>query len=266
MIAELFQYEFAQNALVAMILLSIAAGVVGTYIVVRRMVFVAGGITHASFGGIGIAYFLGLSPTLGAMIFAVLTALGVEALGTKGKVRADSAIAIFWSFGMAIGLIFMFLTPGYAPNLMGFMFGDALTISRGDVLAVAILTLIVVVCALIFYRPIMYVSFAPDYAQLVGWRVRLIEGLMSVVVALAIVLSIKAVGVVMVLSLFTLPQAIANIFTKNLGQMMILSGSIAVVASIVGLALSFVTDLPIGPVVTAILTLAFGVIRLIFRN
>ncbi len=263
MISELLHYEFAQNALVAMLLLSITAGIVGTYIVVRRMVFMAGGITHASFGGIGIAYYLGLSPTLGALVFAILTALGGEALGTKGKVRSDSAIAILWSFGMSVGLIFMFLTPGYAPNLMGFMFGDALTISHVDVLSIAALTVVVVTCAIVFYRPVMYVSFAPDYARLTGWRVRLIEVVMAIIVALAIVLSIKAVGIVLVLSLFTLPQAIANIFTKNLGRMMIASSAVAATVSVGGLLLAFAIDMPVGPVVTALLTLVFGLIRII---
>lgn len=244
-----------------MLLLSVIAGIVGTLIVVRRMVFVAGGITHASFGGIGIAYYLGLSPIGGAMVFAVLTALGAEYLSSKAKVREDSAIAILWSLGMAIGLIFMFLTPGYAPNLMGFMFGDVLAISSADVWAVAIMALVTAACAVVFYRPILYVSFAPQHARLTGWPVRLVSVLMSIVVAVAIVLSIKAVGIVLVLSLFTIPQTIANLFTRNMGRMMWLSAIIAAVACAGGLALSFVADMPTGPVVTALLALAFVVAK-----
>lgn len=258
---QLFDYAFAQNALAAMVLLSVVAGIVGSYIVTRRMVFVAGGITHSSFGGIGIAFYLGVSPIAGALVFAVLTALGVEVLSTRARVREDSAIAILWSLGMAIGLIFMFLTPGYTPNLMGFMFGDVLAITRADVLAVAVLAFALITCAIIFYRPILYVSFAPQHARLTGWPVRAISSLMAVVSAVAIVLSIKAIGIVLVLSLFTIPQTIANVFTRNLARMMLLSALIALVACLAGLIVSFVADLPTGPVVTALLALAFLLVK-----
>lgn len=120
--SDIFQYQFILNAFLAALLVSIAAGIVGSYIVARRLVFLSGGITHASFGGIGIAYYLGLNPILGAAIFAVITAFGIESLSSRYKVREDSAIGIMWSVGMAIGIFFVFLTPGYAPNLMSFSF------------------------------------------------------------------------------------------------------------------------------------------------
>ncbi len=259
---DILNYEFARNAVVAVLLLAVIAGVIGTYIVVRRMVFVSGGITHASFGGIGIASFLGVEPVIGAVVFAILTALGIEALSSRAKVREDSAIAILWSFGMAIGLIFMFLTPGYTPNLMGFMFGDILAITKADVVLMASLAVAVTACAAVFYRPIMYIAFSPDFATLTGWRVRVISAVMSVVVALSIVLSIKAVGIVLVLSIFTIPQAIATLAVRNLAQMMCLSSLIAVAAGVGGLAFSFALDLPVGPVITALLALAFGVVKI----
>lgn len=258
---SIFSYEFATNALVSMFFLSILAGIVGTYIVVRRMVFVAGGITHSAFGGIGIAYFLGLPPVGGAMAFAVLTAFGIELLNKKGKVREDSAIAMLWSLGMSVGIIFMFLTPGYAPNLMGFMFGDILAVSRADIWAVGLMAAAVTVATVIFYRPILYTSFDPDFAALTGWPVRAISVAMSIVVALSIVLSIKAVGIILVLSLFTIPQAIANLFTSNMRNMMVVSTIIAAAGSLGGLAAAFVIDLPAGATITALLAGAFIVIK-----
>lgn len=259
------EYDFMRNAVFAMFLLSVIAGIVGTYIVVRRMVFVAGGITHASFGGIGIAYYLGVSPIVGALVFAVLTALGAECLGGKARVRTDSAIAMLWSLGMAVGVIFMFLTPGYAPNLMGFMFGDILAVSDVDVVSLLIMALIVICGALLFYRPIMYTSFSPAYARIAGWRVRLISALMSVVVAVAIVLSIKAVGIVLILSMFTIPQSIANFFVGRLNRMMILSTIISVVGGMAGLAIAVMLNLPVGAVVTAFLVILLIIIRLIIK-
>lgn len=259
---EIFEYTFVMNAALIMLLLSVVAGIVGTYIVVRRMVFIAGGITHASFGGIGIAYYLGYPPLLGALLFAIVTALGIEEVGRNGKVREDSAIAMMWSLGMAVGVIFMFLTPGYTSNLMGFMFGDVLAVSRYDILSVAIAAVVLSVSAIVFYRPIMYVAFSASYAQLTGWRVRLISILMSVVVAVSIVLAIKAVGIILVLSLFTMPQAIANMFVKKMSKMMIMSSLIAILASSIGLLMSFVLDLPVGAVVTAMLAAILLIIKI----
>lgn len=260
---NIFEYEFVTDALLSMVFLSIISGIIGTYIVVRRMVFVSGGITHASFGGIGIAYYLGMSPIGGAMVFAILTALGIEILGKKGKVREDSAIAMLWSLGMAIGILFMFMTPGYAPNLMGFMFGDILSVSTTDVISMGIMAGITTILSIIFYRPIMYVAFAPSFAELTRWEVRFISWTSSVFIAISLVLAIKAVGIILVLSLFTIPQTIANMFVKNMGKMMILSAIIALAGGIGGLALAFLCDLPAGAAITVELTIALLAVKTI---
>jgi zinc transport system permease protein len=259
---EIFEYTFVSNAVILMLLLSVVAGIVGSYIVVRRMVFVSGGVTHASFGGIGMAYYFGVSPLVGALVFAVATALGIELLGQRGKVREDSAIAMLWSLGMSIGVIFMFLTPGYTSNLMGFMFGDVLAVSRDDIYAMLAMALLTIAVAVVFYRPMMYVAFSPSFAKLMNWNVRLISLSMSVMVAVAIVLAIKAVGIILVLSLFTIPQTIANIYVKSFGRMMVISVVIAILANSVGLLTAFVFDLPVGAVVTALLSGVLLVVKI----
>ena len=129
---SIFQYTFFQNALLGALLASVVCGIMGTYIVSRRLVFISGGITHASFGGIGIGVFFGINPILSAMVYAVLSAFGVEWLSTKVKVREDSAIALFWTFGMSVGILFSFLTPGFMPDLPSFLFGSILTICTSD--------------------------------------------------------------------------------------------------------------------------------------
>lgn len=141
---ELFQFKFFLNALLAALLAGISCGIVGTYIVVRRKVFISGGITHASFGGIGLAYFLGLPPLMGAAFFAVFSAFGIQFFSQNAKVREDSSIAMWWSLGMALGIIFIYMTPGYVPNLMSYLFGSILTVTTSEIWLMVVLTAILV--------------------------------------------------------------------------------------------------------------------------
>ncbi|MDO4461587.1 MAG: metal ABC transporter permease [Bacteroidia bacterium] len=261
----MLQFGFMQNALLGVVLISIIAGIIGTVIVVRRKVFVAGGITHASFGGIGIAYYLGINPLIGAFLFAVTTALSIDMLEKKSKIRPDSAIAMLWSLGMAIGLIFMFLSPGYSANLMGFMFGDILSISTSDLIGSACIAGALSLLVIFYYRPLLYVSFSPDFARLSGLRVGLIESVISIFTALGIVVAIKAVGIVLVLSLFTIPQAISGIFTHNMKNIFIFSILVAMAAGLVGLMASYYIDLPAGAVITATLALVMVGIKIVRR-
>ena len=140
---EIFQFAFFQKSLLAALLASISCGIIGTYIVSKRIVFISGGITHASFGGIGIGYFLGINPIFGALVFGLLSALGIEFFTKKSEIRSDSAIAILWALGMALGIIFIYLTPGYAPNLMSYLFGSILTVTNLDLIFLLINTLII---------------------------------------------------------------------------------------------------------------------------
>lgn len=261
----MLQYEFMQNALWGVVLISVIAGFIGTVIVVRRKVFVAGGITHASFGGIGIAYYLGINPLVGAFIFAVTTALSIDVLEKKSKIRPDSAIAMLWSLGMAIGLIFMFLSPGYSANLMGFMFGDILSIAVSDIIGMVCIAVVTVLLALLFYRPLLYVSFSPGFAKLSGLKVGLIQSVVSILTALGIVVAIKAVGIVLVLSLFTIPQAISGMFTHDMKVMFFVSTGIALLAGVVGLMAAYFIDLPASAVITSALALVMVVLKLARR-
>ena len=162
---NIFQYEFIVKGLLGAVFASITAGIVGTYIVCRRMVFLSGGITHASFGGIGIGYFLGFNPVLGAAIFGILSALGIEYLSVRHKIREDSAIGILWAFGMATGIIFIYLTPGYSPDLIGYLFGSILTVTNADIIALGIMSVILIIYFSVFYRTILYMSYDESFAR-----------------------------------------------------------------------------------------------------
>lgn len=258
---EFFSYQFIQNAFWASILISIIAGFIGTYIVARRLVFLSGGITHASFGGIGIAWYFGINPILGASIFSVLTALGLESL-TKGKVlREDSAIGMLWSLGMAIGIFFVFLTPGYAPNLMSYLFGNILTISMADIQLLLVLALVVTLFFVVFYNPILFISFDQDYAQTQHVPAKFVSYTLKVLVALAIVFSIRAIGIILLISLLTIPANIANLFTKRFSRIILLSGIISFLSIVFGIVLSFKLNVPSGATIIIALMLFYLVAK-----
>ena len=260
----LFNFGFFRNAFLAALIASITCGIIGTYIVSRRIVFISGGITHASFGGIGMGYYFGFDPILGAIAFGILSALGIEFFTKRADLREDSAIAMLWSLGMALGVIFIFLTPGYAPNLMSYLFGNILTVSKSDLIYLFILAVFVIGFFLTFYRMIIFVSFDEEFALTNNAPVRLFNALLISLVALTIVLNIRVVGIILVMSLLTIPQAIANLFTKRFDIMMIYSILFGFVGSIAGLAFSYIYDIPSGAAIIFTLVVLYGIIKTAF--
>ncbi len=256
---NLFQYQFFINASLAAVFASIACGVIGTYIVSKRIVFISGGITHASFGGIGIGSYFGFNPIVGAMIFSVLSALGIEYMSKRTNVREDSVIAILWSFGMAVGIIFIFLTPGYSANLMGFLFGNILTVTTLNLYLLLALTVVIVGIFLLMYKTILFVAFDEQYARAAKLPVELVNYILITLVALTIVLNIRVVGIILVISLLTIPQTIANIFTKKFEKLILLSVLIGLIGSFSGLFLSYYFDIPSGAAIIFFLVLLFVV-------
>ena len=259
---ELLSFGFFRNALIAAVLTSIIAGIVGSYIVARRTVFISGGITHASFGGMGIAYFLGFPPFAGAAVFAILSAIGIEWSSNKVGLREDSSIAILWSLGMAIGILFVFLTPGYTPNLMGFLFGDILTVKVSDLLWLSGIGLICILLIKLFYPVILSVAFDSEFASVSKMPVQTIKYVSAIIVAISIVLSIKVMGIILVLSLFTIPASAANLFAKDLKKMMYFSVLISVIGSVTGLLVAYYLDLPSGATIIFTLTILYMLLRI----
>jgi len=243
---SIFRYEFVLHALLAAVLASISCGIVGTYIVARRKVFISGGITHASFGGIGIGYYLGINPVLGAAVFSILSAVGIEYISKKTDVREDSAIGILWSLGMAIGIIFIFITPGYAPNLMMFLFGSILTVTWTDIYLMIGLCLLIVSFFLLYYRLILYISFDEDYARAHRAPVNFINYVLMSIIALTIVLHIRVVGIILVISFLTIPQSTANLYSRDFRKIIFLSILMGLIGSITGLIMSYSFDIPSG--------------------
>lgn len=261
---DLVRYSYLNHAFWACILSGITCGIIGTYVVCRRLVFLSGGITHSSFGGLGIAFYLGINPILGAMVFAVLSALGIEWANDRGRIREDSAIGIIWSVGMAVGALFMSLRPGYTSgDLSAYLFGSIVTVTHGDVVALAILTAAIMAGALLWLRPVMYVAFDRDFARSRGIPTRVISYAMAALVAVTIVLSIRIMGIVLLISLLTMPVAIVNALSKSYRTIALGAPLVAVAGNVAGLVASYNFEVPPGAAIIFTLTLTLITVKLL---
>lgn len=260
---DIFEYRYLANALLAAIFAGITSGIVGTYIVSRRLVFLCGGVTHASFGGLGIALYAGTSPLWGALLFAAASALGIEWASTNGKIREDSAIGIVWSIGMAIGALFMSLTPGYTSgDLSSYMFGSIITVTSSDVMAMGILAAICVIGTLFWWRSIMYMAFDRNFAASQGIATRTTSYALMIVVAIAIVMAIRIMGIVLLLSLFTIPTVTANALTKSYAAISFWAAIIATSSAVTGLVVSYNWEIPPGTSIIFTLTIVLFAVKL----
>lgn len=263
-ISDLIQYDYLTNAFWAAILSGISCALAGTYIVARRMVFLAGGITHASFGGLGIALYIGVNPLLGALLFALGASLGIEWASERDKIRQDSAIGIIWSVGMALGALFMSLRPGYTSgDMTAYLFGSIITLTQTDIVALALLTLLFIAGAFLWLRPVMYAAFDRSFAQSRGIAVRTISYLMAALMALTIVLSIRIMGIVLLIALVTMPVVIANTLTRSYLRIAAIAPIIAVTGNLTGLYLSYTWEVPPGAAIIFTLTIGLIAVKLL---
>ncbi|MFR3332730.1 MAG: metal ABC transporter permease [Alistipes communis] len=259
---DIARYAYLHNALAACILSGIACGIMGTYVVCRRTVFLAGGITHASFGGLGIAFYLGLNPIAGALVFAVLSALGIEWAGNRGVRR----IRLSASSGRSawLGVLFMSLRPGYTSgDLAGYLFGSIVTVSGADVAALAALTALVVAGAALWLRPVMYVAFDREFARSQGIATQTVSYLMAALTAVTIVLAIRVMGIVLLISLMTVPAVTMNTLSKSFRTIAFGSAVLGALGGVAGLAVSYQWELPSGVAIIFVLTASLIVAKLL---
>ena len=242
--------------------MSLASAIVGTYIVARRMVFISGGITHACFGGLGLGYFLGMNPIAMAAVFAVASALGVELMSARGKIREDSAIAVVWALGMAVGTLFIFLSPGYVPELTSFLFGNILTITSADIMAFAIYAVVLITTMALLYHRIIACAFDSDFMRTQHAPVTAINCLMTVLVALCIVLTIRLIGIMLLMSLITMPQMVAELFTSRFNRIMAASVVVSVFCSICGLFIAYALNVPASSTIVIVLIMVYCMARM----
>ncbi len=263
---EVLQYEFMRNALIAGLLAAIACGIVGVYVVIKRVVFISGGIAHASFGGIGLGYFLGINPILGAMFFTIASALGMGLVAKRMRFPEDTAIGILWAMGMALGIIFISLTPGYAPDLFSYLFGNILAVPAFDLILMLILDVIIITLVILFYKEFLILSFDEEFSTIAGVPTERLYLLLLCLIALTVVVLIRVVGIILVIALLTIPAALARQFTHNLKKMLLLSILAGAVFTFSGLWLSYLLDLASGATIILVggivLSISFGISKL----
>lgn len=265
MIAEALSYPFFQRALAAGILAAVACGIVGTFVVVRRIASISGGLSHAAFGGVGLGYLLGFEPMLGALGFGVLSALGIGMAELRLRQGLDTLIAMVWAVGMALGILFVSLAPGQAPDLLGYLFGNILLVSPGYVVLVALLDMLIVGTVLVLFRRLRAVAFDEEFAWVIGVPVEALFLLLLTLVALTVVVLIRVVGVILVIALLTIPAAVARHWTDRLSRMMVLAvltGAVSIAAGLFltfGLSSEFGIDLPTGPSIILLAAAVYGI-------
>lgn len=267
---ELLQYSFVQHALGAAVLSSIICGLIGTIIVEKQLVSMSGGIAHTSFGGIGLGYLLGIEPIIGGLVFAILASLGITTIKRKMHTNSDTLVGIFWAFGMGLGILFIALTPGYTPDMTTYLFGNILTVSE---LYIRIMIILTVIIALLiigpFYSWRIYL-FDEEFAHIKGLPIKKMEYVLFILISISIVILIKVVGIMLSIALLTIPPAISKIFIRNFMGIMMLSGLIGILLSLVGLYISYLYNIPSGASIILLAAISYFIIvlghKLINRN
>jgi len=263
---DALSYEFLRNALLAGVLAAVLCGVIGPFVVVKRLAFISDGISHAAFGGMGVCFFLGIDPILGAVLVAVASALALGAVDTETVRSYDAMIGVLWAVGLAVGIVFVYKTPGYAPNLMSYLFGNILMVSRRDVLVILALAVCVLAILALFWKGLVAVAFDEVFARVQGAPVKLLLTVLLTLIALSVVILIQVVGIILVVALLTIPPLLSLTLWKDLGSVVVSSVLVGVGMTLGGLGLSFAYDLPSGPAIillgAALLLGVYGARRL----
>ena len=243
---DALQFGFMRHALAAGLLVSVACGIIGTFVVVKRIVFVSGGVAHAAYGGVGLGYFLGIDPVVGAIAFSLVAALGMGLVQRRTRERADTLIGVMWAIGMALGIILVDLTEGYKADLMSYLFGSILAVPSSDLLIMLALDVVIVLIVVLFYKELLAVSFDEVFATVENVPVTGIYLLLMAMIALTVVMVMRVVGLILVIAMLTMPAAISAHFVEGIRRMMVLASALGAVFMMAGLWLSYFLDLTSG--------------------
>jgi zinc transport system permease protein len=246
MIYALFEYQFLQNAFFASIFASIICGIIGVIVVEKKLLMMSGGIAHTAYGGVGLGYLLGFEPIIGAFLFSISAALGIGYVKRKGGVSSDVIIGLFWSLGMALGIVFISLMPGYPPDLNSYLFGNVLSVTKFDLRLIIIFTFLVVIVVIALFNDWKAYLFDEEFASIIGIRTAFLEYLLLILVAMTVVVLIRIVGIIMIIALLTAPGAMAGMFSSNLKNRMIYAIIFGTFFCITGLWISYVMNIASG--------------------
>jgi zinc transport system permease protein len=257
-VLSLLGFEFFQNALLAGVLASVACGIIGTFVVIRRMVAISGGISHAAFGGIGLGYYLGIEPLIGALGFTVGAALTMGELEQRAEQNMDTLIGAIWATGMALGILFIYLTPGFAPDLFGYLFGNILLVPQEELLLMLVLVAVIVITVGLLFNNIVAVTFDQEYATVINLPVERLRLVLLVLIALTVVMLIQVVGIILVIALLTLPAAISRECTGQVKTMILYAVLLGIAFTTTGIFLSAFLNVPSGATIILLSAAAYG--------
>ncbi len=269
MLSLLLKYHFLQNAVISAILASIVCGIIGSIIIEKRLVMMSGGIAHTAFGGIGLGFFLGIEPMIGALIITIGAAMGIATIKRKTDTNTDIPIGIFWSAGMSLGILFIALTPGYPPDMNTYLFGDILTVSRNNLYIMLILDALVILVVAALFNPLKAYLFDEEFSTVIGVNTTLIEYLLFTVIALTVVVVIHVIGIILIMVLLTAPPAIAKLFTHDLKRLMLYSILLGIFFTLIGLWISYTLNIPSGAAIALFISIVYGgisIVRLIVHR
>lgn len=269
MIDALFKYQFLQNAFLSGILASVVCGLIGVIIVEKKLVMMSGGIAHTSYGGVGLGYLMGFEPIIGAFLFSICAALGIGYIKRKGGAQSDVVIGLFWSLGMAMGILFIFLMPGYPPDLSSYLFGSILSVTKADLYLMISLTIIVTLVIIALFNNWKAYLFDEEFASIRGIKTAFLEYLLLVLIAMTVVVLIRVVGIILVLALLTAPAAAAGMLTSNLKKRMLYSVILGIVFCLSGLWISYVINIASGAAIVMISVICYFflyIIRSVHRH
>lgn len=262
MIDAIMNYAFMRNAVIAAVLASIVTGVIGTVAIEKKLISMSGGIAHASFGGIGLGYLLGFEPIWGGLLFAIGASGLISRLPGNTKLKADTMIGILWSFGMALGILFISLAPGYMPDMTSYLFGDILSVSTGSIIYMAVFSGAVVLLFIMLYNHLILYLFDEEYAIVRGVNVRLLEGLVYIMIPIGIIVLVKVVGIILTIALMTIPASIAKLYFKSIGKVVIFSMIFSFLFSMAGLAIAYYANIPSGVCIVILGALVYFLLML----
>lgn len=266
MIDAIMNYTFMQNAIIAAVLASVVTGIIGTIAIEKKLISMAGGIAHASFGGIGLGYLLGFEPIWGGAAFAVAASMLIGKRPKDRRLNADTMTGILWSFGMALGILFVSLAPGYMPDMTSYLFGDILSVSTESLIYMGIITAFVIITFYGMFRHLVLYLFDEAYALARGMRVKVLEWVVYMIIPAGIIVLIKIVGIILTIALMTIPVSIAKLFCKSVGKVVLLSMLIGMVFCFIGLAVSYYLNIPSGVCIIIIGTIVYLVVLLLKRR
>jgi zinc transport system permease protein len=264
--AELLSYSFMRNALMAGVLVSLACGIIGTLVVLKRMVFISGGVAHTAYGGVGLAFYLGVNPILGAVAFSLIASFLMGYVQRQTRQRQDTLIGVMWAIGMAIGIIFADMTPGYKADLMSYLFGSILAVTQTDLWMMLGVNLLVISFVILFYKELQAVAFDESFARVRNLPVDLLYIALVAMIGLAVVMLMRVVGLIMIIALLTVPAAIGSLFLKHMKHIMWMAMVLSLIFTTGGLLLSYFFNLTSGATIILIAGISYLIALLIHKS